>query len=168
MIFWMEAVVGCLLFTIVVVPSVIRNPLAWLSDYPPAIRARARELGLICAEQKKLPPAVLVRKSVAILTITVLLALALVFLNGARTFGEGFFLSYGLWLTVNWYDTFVIDWLWFCHSKKVMLPGTEDMTDAYHDYGFHFKIGIFGMGLGLPVCLLVGFAVVWLARMVSG
>lgn len=69
-------------------------------------------------------------------------------------------------LVVDWYDALVIDCLWFCHSKRCIIPRTEDMTTAYHDYGFHIRGSVKGMLIGPQVCLLVGgltalLAVIW-------
>ena len=159
MIFFLEAVTLCLLFTLMVVPSLLKNPLSWISDYPPAIQERAKALGLISGEQKRLPASVIVRKAAGCLLFAAVLALALTFLNGAQTFRDGFLLSYGLWLILDWYDALVLDCLFFCHSKRGILPGTEDMKDAYHDFAFHIKMSVIGMFLGLPVCVLTGLAV---------
>ena len=30
-----------------------------------------------------------------------------------------------IWLIIDWYDALVLDSIWFCHSKKVRIPGTE-------------------------------------------
>lgn len=166
MVFWIEAAVLCLLFTGAVVPSVRKSPLAWVSDYPPAIRERVRALGLLPKQDRGIPPAVLVRKLTAFLLAAVLLAVLLIYFNGAERFWEGTLLSYGLWLAVDWYDALVLDCIWFCHSKKAVIPGTEDMTEAYRDYGFHIRMSVIGMGLGLPVCLLAGLMVQWLAPLV--
>lgn len=46
---------------------------------------------------------------------------------------------------VDWYDCFVIDWIWVYHSKKLIIPGTEDLTDSYKDYKFHFIGSLKGM-----------------------
>lgn len=59
----------------------------------------------------------------------------------------------------KWPAAIVIDILWLCHSKVWILPGTEDMTVAYHDYGYHVKSSCVGMLIGLPVCLLIGLVV---------
>ncbi len=166
MAFLIEAVIACLIFTLMVAPFVAKNPLAWVSDYPPAIQERVRELGLISMDQKKIPAAVIIRKVSVSLVSAVLLALVLVFVNGAETFWKGALLSYGLWLVVVWYDALVLDCLWFCHSKKVIIPGTEDMVDAYHDYGFHIKMSGVGMVIGIPVCLLTGLVVMCLNMIV--
>ena len=81
------------------------------------------------------------------------------FVNGSRSFLNGFLISYGLWLIADWYDAIVLDIFWFCRSKIWILPGTEDMTEAYHDYGYHVRASCVGMLIGLPVCLLIGLAV---------
>ena len=163
MLFLMESIVLCLLFTALVAASVLKDPLGWISDYPPAIQERAKELGLVPKDKKRVTPAELTRKAVGSLVAAVLLSLLLTYVNGAETFRQGFLWSYGLFVVVAWYDAFVVDILWFCHSKRVILPGTEDMTDSYHDYWFHIRMSMLGMVLGLPVCLLVGLGVVLLS-----
>ena len=45
------------------------------------------------------------------------------------------------------------------------LPGTEDMTDVYHDYGYHIRSSAVGMLIGLPVCLVIGLTVQVLAML---
>ena len=37
-----------------------------------------------------------------------------------------------------------------------MIPGTEDMVSAYHDYWFHIKGGLIGMVLAIPAALVAG------------
>uniref|UniRef100_UPI004056584B hypothetical protein n=1 Tax=Acetatifactor sp. TaxID=1872090 RepID=UPI004056584B len=80
------------------------------------------------------------------------------FLNDADSFVKGFAISYGIWLVADWYDAIFLDIIWFCHSKKVIIPGTEDMVKDYHDYWFHIKGALIGMVLGLPACLIAGVA----------
>lgn len=41
---------------------------------------------------------------------------------------------------------------------KCIIPGTEDLTDADHDYMFHIKGSAVGMLIGLPCCLIAGIA----------
>ena len=159
MIFLIEAIMLCLVFTAMVVPSVLKHPEAWASDMPPAVQQRCRELGLIPEEQKGLTPAMILRKAVASLVMALVLALVLVYVNGATRFWEAFLLGYGLWLVVDWYDALVIDCLWFCHDKRAVLPGTEDMVESYHDYRFHIRMSLIGMLLGLPICLLTGLLI---------
>lgn len=70
----------------------------------------------------------------------------------------GFINSYIIWLIIDWYDAFVLDCIWFCHSKKVRIPGTEDMKE-YKNYWFHIKQSLIGMILGILACILVGMLV---------
>ena len=154
--FWIESLVLCLAFTAVVVPSVRKNPLAWVADYPPAIGARCEELGLIPAQAEHSVRKLIVTKLGRLIFSVAVFTALVMGLNGARTFWQGFGLTYGLWAVVAWYDALVLDCLWFCHSKKARIPGTEDLEDAYHDYWFHIRMSCLGMVLGLPVALVVG------------
>ena len=80
--------------------------------------------------------------------------------NGCDTFLCGALTSYALWVVVNWFDALVLDCIWFCHDKHFVIPGTEDMTDAYHDYWFHIKGALIGMLLGIPAALMAGLIVI--------
>ena len=51
MILLTECVAACILFTLVVVAVSLKDPLAQVNNWPPAIQQRARELGLIREEQ---------------------------------------------------------------------------------------------------------------------
>lgn len=155
-LFAMEAVTACVLFTAIVVPSVLRNPLAWIGDYPPAIGKRVRELGLIPQQEPPSLRSLIVTKLGRLIFCTLLLTAVAVGINGAETFWQGFGIAYGLWAVVAWYDALVLDCLWFCHCKRIRIPGTEDLVEAYHDYGFHIRMSGLGMVLGLPVALIVG------------
>ena len=53
-------------------------------------------------------------------------------------------------------DMVVLDWGIFCHSKKIRIPGTEDMDKDYTDYLFHVKGAIKGTVLGIIVAILSG------------
>ena len=61
-----------------------------------------------------------------------------------------------LFLVVNLYDLIVLDCGIFCHSKKLRIPGTEDMEKEYRDYIFHVKGAGVGTVLGLVVAVLSG------------
>jgi hypothetical protein len=158
MVLVVECVIAIALFTAIVVPSTAKNPLAWIGDYPPAIRRRCEELGIVKAKEARFTTAELVRKAVGIVVLLFALVLLLSKVNGATTFWQGFRDSYVIWLAIAWWDAIVIDCGWFCHSKRVRLPGTEDMSE-YHDYLFHVRQSCIGSVLGLPVCLLVGLVV---------
>lgn len=153
-----ETVVLTILFTIAVVAG-SQNPVDTVYDMPEPIINRCLELGLIDESRKADSPQTRRKKLCAAVVIALIMAIALCFVNHAGNFLQGFLLSYLIWLIVDWYDCFVIDWIWVCHSKKLVIPGTEDLTDSYKDYRFHFIGSLKGMAIGLPVCLLVGVMV---------
>ena len=159
MIFLAESIILCLLFTLCCIPPLLKNPLQWISDYPRPIQDRARELGLVDPDKKLLTRGELIRKLVGSLAMAILLSLVLVYVNGVEGFAGGFLWCYGFCTVIAWYDALVIDCLWFCHSKKVILPGTEDLVSSYHDYWFHIRTSLLGMVLGIPISLLVGLCV---------
>lgn len=164
--FLIEAVVLCALFHLAIYTQARTDPAKRIYSYPPAIVQRYIELGKI---PDKKNPGTLERfrkKWPAAIVLGVLLGAVVYFVNGSRSFLNGFPVSYGLWLIVDWYDAIVMDILWFCHSKIWILPGTEDMIEAYHDYGYHIRASCTGMLIGLPVCLLIGLtvqAISWIA-----
>lgn len=153
-----ESLIGIVLFTVIIVSLTLKNPLTSVGDYPPAIQKKCIELGLIEDREKRFTKADYVRKGAALVVVAALLAFAVHKFNGANTFLEGFAISYLIWLIIDWYDALVLDCIWFCHSKRVRIPGTEGMTE-YKDYLFHIKESCIGMLLGLPACLLVGLFV---------
>ena len=154
MVVMIESLIGILLFTILIVPLTLKNPLISVWDYPPAIRERCIELGLIEKREQRFTREDIIRKGTALVVFVFVFAFILKQFNGADTFWKGFRDSYLIWLIIDWYDALILDCLWFCHSKKVRIPGTEDMEE-YRDYCFHIRQSCIGMALGLPACLAV-------------
>ena len=97
-----------------------------------------------------------IKKIFAMMVFGALLGLLVKYVNGCTTFLCGALTAYALWVVVNWFDAIVLDCLWFCHDKHFVIPGTEDMTAAYHDYWFHIKGALIGMLLGIPAALVAG------------
>lgn len=164
-VFLLEAAVLCLVFHLVIWLIIRFHPESEIYSYPPAITRRWIELGRVPVQKVPSLKERLCRKAPAVVVIAAVLGFLVFRLNGCRSFLSGFLVSYGLWLIVDWYDALILDCLWFCHSPTCILPGTEDLKEAYHDYAFHIRASVTGMVLGLPVCLLIGLAVqviVWL------
>lgn len=153
-----ETLVLIVLFTVAVAAG-SKNPVDTVYDMPQPIIDRCLELGLIDESRKADSPQTRKKKLAAAIVILLVLTLVLYFVNHAADFLQGFLISYVIWLIVDWYDCFVIDWIWVCHSKKLIIPGTEDLMDSYKDYRFHFIASLKGMVIGLPVCLLTGVLV---------
>lgn len=156
--FIIESIVLCIIFTVLILSQMRKPLITMIYSYPPAIVDRVIELGLIQDSDRKNSSTrkALKKKWPAIIVFGILLGVFVYFVNDAHSFVSGFLTSYGLWLVVDWYDALILDIGWFCHSKRVRIPGTEDMLDAYHDYWFHIKASCLGMLLGLPACLIAG------------
>lgn len=153
-----ESIIGIVLFTVIIVSLTLKDPLTSVGDYPPAIQKKCIELGLIEDRKTRFTKSDYIRKGAAVIVFAMFFAFVLSKFNGADTFLKGFGISYLIWFIIDWYDALVLDCIWFCHSKKVRIPGTEDMTE-YRDYLFHIKQSCIGMLLGLPACLLTGLFV---------
>ena len=89
MVIFIESVIACLLFTIIVRAIMYLNPINMIHSYPPAIQNRARKLGLITDKQKGESPVNVIRKIIAIIIFAFILAFAVYKFNGANTFLKG-------------------------------------------------------------------------------
>ena len=152
-----ETIILGLLFTIMVY-KMSRNPIKELYNYPPKIQERVKSLEQykndIPTQKKKISV-----KLVASLIIIIVISLIMKYINGYNSFLDGFKYSFIIWSIINWYDAIVLDCIWFCHDKKFIIKGTEDMVDEYHNYWFHIKGSIIGEIIGLFICLIVGMIV---------
>jgi len=157
MIILIECIILCLVFT-GGVAMMIKNPIATLYNYPPKIQERVKSLEQY---KDKIPTnkSKLVTKSLVAAFIVILFSIILRYINGYTTFIEGFGYSFLIWAVVNLYDVVFMDIIWFCHSKKVIIKGTEDMVDEYHDYIYHIKQGLIGMIIGASVCIFIGLVI---------
>ena len=159
MTFLIESLIACAVFTLFVF-LMSRNPIKIIFNYPPAIIQRCDKLGLVDASNKPGGVAFYVKKVTAMAIFGILLGLLVKYVNGCTTFPCGALTAYTLWVVVNWFDALVLDCIWFCHDKHFVIPGTEDMTDAYHDYWFHVKGALIGMALGIPAAVAAGLVVI--------
>lgn len=159
MTFLAESVIACLAFTLMVF-LMSRDPIKVVFNYPPVIIERCRSLGPVDDSNRPGGPVFYAKKLIALLLFGVLLGLLVRYVNGCTSFLCGMLTAYTLWNVVNWFDAFVLDCLWFCHDKHFVIPGTEDMVSAYHDYWFHIKGGFIGMVLAIPSVLIAGVIVI--------
>ena len=155
MVFLIESLVACALFTFFVF-LMSRDPVKTIFNYPPAIIERCDKLGLVDASNKPGGVGFYVKKLTAMVVFGVLLGLLVRYVNGCTSFWSGCLTAYALWVVVNWWDAIVMDCLWFCHDKRFIIPGTEDMVNDYHDYWFHIRGALIGMLLGVPAALAAG------------
>lgn len=157
MIIAIESLILCLAFTLAVY-LISRDPLKELYNYPPAIRERVSSMdeykGRIPTRKNKL-----IVKLLACMLFIAVISLILRFINGYTTFLKAFGYGFLLWTIVNLWDLIVLDILWFCHDKRFVIPGTEDMVRDYRDYRFHVRGFLIGEALALIVCAAAGLIV---------
>ena len=157
MILIIESIALCILFTIMVY-IMSRNPIKTLYNYPPKIQERVKTLD---EYKDKIPTQKnkVFAKSVASILIIAIISLILRYVNGYRTFIEGFGYGFLLWTIVNIYDAVVMDIIWFCHDPYFVFKGTEDMVDEYHNYWFHIKGSLIREVSALVICAIVGLVI---------
>ena len=157
MIFVIEAIALCALFTLMVI-MMAKDPIKTLYNYPPKIQERVKSLpqyqGKIPTRKNKLAA-----KLTASVLFIVILSLVLRYINGYTTFIEGLGYGFLLWTIVNAYDAVVLDICWFCHDPRFVFEGTEDMVEEYHNYWFHIKGSLIGEGIALVICAVVGLII---------
>ena len=152
MIIICETVIMTIAFTAMVMIPLVKNPVWWIHDYPKDIQEEYFKT------HERVPSeffskSALVKKGCALLVALVLM-LVLMKMAGAYGFWSALALSYGIWLFIDWYDCFFLDWVLFANMKAVRLPGTEHMDKAYHQKRYHFVQSLWGMLIGLIPCLI--------------
>ena len=83
MILLIECLIGIILFALIVVPMGLKNPLGVISDYPPAIRKKCVELGLVENTEKRFSIKDLIRKTLAIIVLVVVAVFVMIKINHA-------------------------------------------------------------------------------------
>ena len=132
---------------------------AAIHNYPPDIQEeyfKTHERVDVSYKSKN----VILTKGFGVLLFTcILLACALV--AGAKTFWQGFLLTFGLMAWIGIYDTCFLDWVLFANLTMFRLEGTEHMDKAYHQKWFHAKGMLFpGIIFALIPAVLVGWLVI--------
>ena len=151
-------------FTICGINMAKKGRLGLIQEYPKAIQDRCRELGLIEESSGKLMKKATIGKIGFFIGYIVLQTVLAYYIGGARTFFTGWLHAYLMWVAEMWFDSPIMACLWFCHSKKMVIPGTEDMVDAYHDYWHHIKYAVIGMFTQAVIALPVGLFVMLLGK----
>ena len=157
----LEAVILTVAFTAMILIPLVKNPVWWIHDYPKDIQEEYFKT------HERVPaefftPTVLLKKGMALLVALALL-LGVIKLAGAYDFRSAFAVGYGIWLIIDWYDCFILDWVIFANLKAVRLPGTEHMDEAYHQKKYHFVQSCWGMLIGLIPCLIGAGIYAWLS-----
>jgi hypothetical protein len=155
MLLLIECVILCFLFTLIIIPAQYKDPVSQIMSYPPAIRKRVEALpeyqNTIQHDEKKQ----IGKKICACFILAIILAI-ISYVSGARTFGAAFTHTFILFSAVNLYDFIVLDVIVFCHSKWVIIKGTEDMIDEYKSPVHHMKGFVKGVGIGAFIAAMAG------------
>ena len=147
-----ETTIMTIAFTAMILIPLVKNPVWWIHDYPKDIQEEYFKT------HERVPSeffskTVLIKKGLALI-LALLLMLGLMKLAGAYDFLSALAFSYGIWLFIDWYDCFFLDWVLFAKIKSVRLPGMEHMDKAYHQKRYHFVQSLWGMLIGLIPCLI--------------
>ena len=151
----MEAIAYALVYSVfMVILFKVQGAKRQLYNYPPAIQKRAIERGI--TTQAEMNANAKKNKIIGIIVMILLGVAISCGINKEKTFLAGFVQSYIFLNAFSLFDALVIDTIWFCHSKWWMIPGTEDMTEAYHDYAFHWKWFFLCLVGSLPIAAIIG------------
>jgi len=158
MILTIECVIGCFVFGIVIIGSVLADKIFWLQEYAPSVQERflSSHPEYRPADKKEAALKIITKKTIVSL-LFILLLLFMVRIAGARDFITGSCYCYIIWFTVNWFDVIVLDIGILANWKKVRLPGTEDMDKEYRSNNRKSIIdGLIGMAIGIVIAIIVG------------
>ncbi len=119
-------------------------------SYPTEIRKRVESLSEYQSSiQRYESKHINIKLLFAFSCIVVMAAIA--WFSGARTYKDAFIHIFILLFSINLYDLFILDIWLFCHNKRVIIPGTEDMVKEYKNPVHHIKGAIIGIFIGLVI-----------------
>lgn len=157
MIFLIECIVACALFTAMLEILCAKRREILTNDYPPVVTEKLRSLNIVSEKPKKSD---IIRKLIAVIIYAVLFAVVLRFVNGITTFLNAAVTAYLLWLVVDWYDFLVVDILLAPFDKFYKKAGVNPFEKSA--VWFHCKASMRGMLLGLAFAPIVGLIVMFL------
>lgn len=157
MIFLIECIVACGLFTAMLEILCAKRREIFTNDYPPVVTEKLRSLNIVSEKPKKSD---IIRKLIAVIIYAVLFAVVLRFVNGITTFLNAAVTAYLLWLVVDWYDFLVVDILLAPFDKFYKKAGVSPFETSA--VWFHCKASMRGMLLGLAFAPIVGLIVMFL------
>ena len=134
---------------------------ASIHNYPPDIQEeyfKSHERVDVSYKSKN----VILTKGFGVLLFTCIL-LVCSLIAGAKTFRQGFLLTFGLMAWIGIYDTCFLDWVLFANLPMFRLEGTEHMDKAYHQKWFHAKGMLFP---GIIFALIPAVVVGWLVTLI--
>lgn len=125
MLFILQLIIYCAVFTLTVKLAVRDNPLNGLYFYPKPVQEKVYELGL--TDRKTVAKNRTVFMILFYIVMLVSLVLIIGLWNGISDFWTAYIQSLIFLEVMNWYDGIVIDKLWVGNSKFWIIQGTEDI-----------------------------------------
>ena len=159
MIFLIECIVACALFTAMLEILCAKRREIFTNDYPPVVTDKLRSLNIV-SDKTPTKKSDIIRKVIAIIIYAVLFALILRFVNGITKFLNAAVTAYLLWLVVDWYDFLVVDILLAPFDKFYKKTGVSPFEKSA--IWFHFKASVRGMIIGLVFAPIVGLIVMFI------
>lgn len=157
-----ECLVISVLFSIMVVTMLNKDPVNMIVNYPPEIQAEYyRSQGLEAKKEKLTAKNYIAKVIFMIVALVVIIGLA--YLAGARTFLDGFIAAACYCFALFAVDTFIIDWIFFARVKRWRLPGTEHMDREYAQKWFHVKEGLPMVPVFAVLAVIVGLIIMWIS-----
>ena len=92
MVFFLECVVACVLFTAALEALAAKRREVFVNDYPPVVTEKLRALGIV-AEKPPARKSDIIRKLIAVVVFALVIALALRRFNGITTFSQWYFIG---------------------------------------------------------------------------
>lgn len=153
MVLIIESIILCGLFTLLVIPRLYKNPINLIMSYPPKIRKRVEELSEYknIIQQKKKKHIII---KICVLFMYIIIFTIISYFSGMQTFLSAFTHTFILFFIVNIYDLIILDIILFCHNKKVIIKGTEDMIEEYKNPIHHIKGALLGICFGTFVAIM--------------
>lgn len=157
MIFLIECIVACVLFTVALEILCAKRREIFTNDYPPVVVDKLRDLNVV-GQKPPTKKSDIIRKLIAMIVYAVVFAVVLRFVNEITTFWQAALTAYLLWLVVDWYDFLVVDILLAPFDKfyKMAKVSPFDKSAVW----FHFKGSLKGMVIGLVFAPVVGLIVI--------
>jgi len=153
--FILECLILCIILTVIVVSKEKKDPINMIYDFPRPLIERCYELGLIKEKPRDMRRSTVIKKVIATAVLGIPMGFLVTYVNGAQGFWQGFLMVLGIIVVVSAYDV-LMDIVWFCHDDSMIIPGTEDLIDCYHDYGFHVRASLRGILICSPAAVVAG------------
>ena len=121
----LEGLVMSFWLLLICVVGIANGPVGLVFFYEQDVQDRVIALGLTTTDKIKKDTIITI---LAMYIPTLIVVPVLVyFVNGARGFWDGFTQMTYIYLIMNLFDRFFIDWYWVGHTKAWEIEGTEDL-----------------------------------------